>query len=122
MWIAIAEVKADHGDRWLLRATPRKMGGPGPDPIVHSNTGVPRLEHDPKPIRTFGLERDPDLNPGVEDQYAIYDTQSKAFQRFGTESLDSLQITGSRYIQPGAASGFASVPIRCRPHSPCRLP
>ncbi|MGB0511461.1 MAG: hypothetical protein ACPGGB_11120, partial [Flavobacteriales bacterium] len=42
-----------------------------------------------------------DLNPGVEDQYAIYDTQAKAFQRFGTESLDSLQINGSRYIQPG---------------------
>jgi hypothetical protein len=42
-----------------------------------------------------------DLNPGVEDQYAIYDTQQKAFQRFGLETLDSLQVTGSRFIQPG---------------------
>ena len=41
------------------------------------------------------------LNEGIEDQYAIYDTQQQAFQRFGIESLDSLQVSGSRYIQPG---------------------
>ena len=40
-------------------------------------------------------------NPGVEDQYAIWDSQYREFQRYGTQALAPEQLTGSRYIEPG---------------------
>ena len=42
-----------------------------------------------------------DANPFIEDQFAIFNTQTQQFERYAYESLDSLQINGSRYIQPG---------------------
>lgn len=38
----------------------------------------------------------------IEDQYAIFNTQTKQFQYWSSQ-LDSLQINGSRYIEPGNA-------------------
>ena len=42
-----------------------------------------------------------EANPAIEDHYAIYDTQQRKFQSYGTWTLDSLQVNGSQYIQPG---------------------
>ena len=37
----------------------------------------------------------------VEDQYLIFNTDTRDFQRYSAGGLDSLQINGNRYIEPG---------------------
>ncbi|MDA9864185.1 hypothetical protein N9C70_03865, partial [Flavobacteriales bacterium] len=37
----------------------------------------------------------------VEDQYLIFNTQTRDFQRYSAVALDSLQVNGSRYVEPG---------------------
>ena len=45
-----------------------------------------------------------DVNSAViEDQVAIYNTQDKLFERYSALGLDSLQVNGRRYIEPGNA-------------------
>ncbi len=40
-------------------------------------------------------------NPFLEDQFMVFDTQQWRLQTYGVEALDSMQVTGSRFIQPG---------------------
>lgn len=37
----------------------------------------------------------------IQDQYLVYDTQDKEFKRYSATGLDSMQVNGRRYIEPG---------------------
>ena len=37
----------------------------------------------------------------VEDQYLIFNTETRDFQRYSAGGLDSLQVNGNRFIEPG---------------------